>query len=335
MIRCFTAPIRLWLSGPIARLMAATLVSAAAAMAGSFSEDFDIDPQARGWRVIGDTNLFQWLPATGALRVTWDSSRENSFFAWPLPVALSKEDDFAFGFDLRLEAHAVGVNAAQPGTFQIAAGFVNLGDVAQTNYVRGTGTGPQNTVEWTWFGAAGPIQASVSPVAIPTNRLGRWAYSDSFVSLETGATYRFALRYRAAEKTAELTMTVDGQPGPELRSLVLPADFTDFRIDALAISSYSAAGQNPRFAGSVLATGIVDRVTLEFPDLPITRIEPRSDGVTFLSLRGWRYVLLASADLAEWSEVMRADGTGERMTLSDPREAVFPQMFFRVRAERP
>jgi hypothetical protein len=55
----------------------------------------------------------------------------------------------------------------------------------------------------------------------------------------------------------------------------------------------------------------------------------------FDSVRGWRYVLEASADLTGWSELpVQAEGTGERLTLRVPAEGAANHRFFRVKAVR-
>src|SRR5438105_7645592 len=63
-------------------------------------EDFSSDPQNRGWRVFGDTNSFRWSSANQNLKVTWNSSKANSYFRLPLQTILTRADDFTIGFDL-------------------------------------------------------------------------------------------------------------------------------------------------------------------------------------------------------------------------------------------
>lgn len=305
--------------------------------ADSFLESFDADPSTHGWSATGQTNLFEWNRIAGELSVTWDSSRSNSFFAHPLPATLTKADDFSFAFDLVLDSHAVGVNSARPSTFQIAAGFVRLADVTAANYVRGIAPGPRNTVEWAWFGAGGAISASVSPAIIPSNGGFPWGYADSYLSLETGVRYRFELAYTAANRTARLSMTADGEPGPPLSSVVLPPNFTDFAIDAFAISSYSEVGQHPLYGGSVLATGRIDNVALTYPDAPVGRIEfVDATAARFTARSGWRYELEASGDLGAWTPIDSQTATADgQMILYDTRDAFFSVQFYRVKAVRP
>lgn len=306
------------------------------ARAGTIEEAFDTPPVDHGWRTWGDSELFGWDPQGRRLRVTWDSARPNSFFALPLPSTLSAADDFSFAFDLTLESHAVGVQPGQSGTFQIAAGLVRRDDVLATNYSRGSFPGPRNTVEWTWFGEAGAVSASVSPVVIPSDGRLPWGYADSYVTLEPGRSYRFEMAYTATDRTARMSMSTDGQPGPPLADVVLPAQFTRFQVDAFAISSYSGAGQNPLYAGSVLAQGWIDRIAITVPDPPALRLRARDGGVALDAVAGWRYRLEASGNLVDWSKVAEtvADKTAE-LELWDPRDGWFPSQFYRVVAVRP
>ena len=329
----------------IRSLVAATALALTAhgALAGrvraaTVEETFDTPPEARGWNAWGDGSPFRWDPSGRRLEVGWDSSRPNGFFALPLPSPLTAAQDFGFAFDLTLESHAVGVHPGQPGTFQIAAGLVRRADVLATNYSRGAFPGPRNTVEWTWFGEAGAVAASVSPVVIPADGRLPWGYADSFVTLEPGRRYRFELAYTAADRTARLRLAIDGQPGPRLEDVVLPAAFTRFEVDAFAICNYSGAGQHPLYAGSVLARGWIDQVALTLPDPAGTplRLRAPDGGVVFDAMAGRRYRLEASGNLAEWNPVaeVRADRSGE-LELRDPRDGRLATQFYRVVVHAP
>lgn len=306
------------------------------AQGATIEESFGTDPTMRGWRPWGDATLFHWDAVGERMEVVWDSSRRNSFFALPLPAALDTHDDFSFAFDLTLESHAVGVVTGQSGSFQIAVGLVRQADVLATNYSRGSFPGAKNTVEWTWFGESGAVSSSVSPVIVPSDGRLPWGYADSYVTLELGRRYRFQLAYTATLRTARMSMTTDGRPGPELVDIVLPANFTRFQVDAFAISSYSAAGQNPLYAGSVLARGGIDNVSITLPEPVTLRLRARDGGVALNALAGWRYTLEASGNLTDWSSVAEtlASKSGE-LELWDPRDAWLPAQFYRVVALRP
>ncbi len=289
-----------------------------------------------GWKIFGDPQLFQWLPDLQTVQVTWDSSRSNSFLAYPLPHALTSADSFDFTFELLLESHAVGLRPDRPSTFQITVGMVRIGVVTVPNYVRGSLPGPKDTVEWAWFGDSDPISASVSPVIIPSDGRLPWGYADSFITLETGIHYRFKLAYSALDRTARITVQLNGTNGPALQPVVLPANFTDFQVDSFVISNYSDLGQHPLYGGSVLATGKISNLTLTLPANPIESLGLRNGEIVFQGQSGWRFTLEASSDLKAWMIVSEINPSiaGE-FRLADSREAVFAVQFYRVKARRP
>lgn len=326
-------------SGARGAAVAGWLLAAVAGHATGQQEDFSANPLDQGWAVAGDASLFRWDAAGGRLGVTWDSSRPNSYFHRPLPFALNKADDFSFGFALELTSHQAGSQPEKPGTFQIAVGLIHLGSATAPGFQRGVFLQSANLVEWTWFGGAGGLSPSVSPVIVPEDGRLPWGYRDSFIGLETGVRYRFTLRYTAADRTLRVFLAVEGGPAQELSPVILPADFRDFRVDALAISSYSDAGQDPRFAGSVLATGWVDNLTWSVPEppSPAVRILGANPGrVAVPTERGWSYGLEVSMDLVNWNPLgLPLPGTGGEVELFDARRALFPLQFYRVRVRRP
>src|SRR6266850_5390148 len=93
------------------------------ARAATLTEDFSNDPGQGGWKIFGDTNLFHWNSTNQNLDVTWDSSRTNSYFHYPLGTILARDDDFSLAFDLRL--NDIGPADSYAYSFQIALGFLN------------------------------------------------------------------------------------------------------------------------------------------------------------------------------------------------------------------
>jgi hypothetical protein len=301
----------------------------------ALDQDFTTDPTAQGWAVAGDSSLFQWLPEAGALAVTWDSSQPNSFFHLPLRTCLTREDDFAFAFDLRLDDAAIGTTAGKQWSFEIALGFLNLPRATAPGFYRGTGADSPDLVEWDYFPASPSIAATVA--ASITSSANAWA-ADGFTwphPLELGVTYRFRLEYRAATRTLSILETANGVP-TALTPAHLTADFDDFAVDAFAVSSYSDAGQDPIFGGSVLAHGTVDNVRLELPAPPIRRFagvrDDRAWSGQFTGWIGWDYTLESSTDLTRWSPVAApVPGTGLRQSLIDPTPPPH-HAFYRLRA---
>lgn len=310
---------------------------ATATHAGTLVDDFSIEPASNGWSVYGDGTLFRWDEARGALQVTWDSSRTNSYLAHPLGTFVRKTDDFALEFDLQLEEIAVGTTAGKPYTFQIALGFINLADATKPSYLRGTGLDSPNLVEFDYFPDSG-FGATVSPTFI--SQRGRFASGFTFpVELTTGSGFHVKMRYTASNRTLTTALTKDGQPFLPVNDVVLGADFDDVAVDHVAVMSYSDAGQDPMFAGSVRARGWVDNLVVTVPDVPIRTIVGTLAGGRYVvplgGAPGWLYTLERSTDLSHWEAAAEPVlGVGERQILVDeapPRG----RAFYRVRADKP
>jgi hypothetical protein len=115
----------------------------------------------------------------------------------------------------------------------------------------------------------------------------------------------------------------------------------DFRIDAVAIMSYSDAIQvgSPQFWGSVLAHGTIDNITLTLPPNPVNNLAMvRSNGAwraQFNSQTNWSYALERTIDARSWTVVSATNqGTGTTMTFQDTN-APGPNAFYRVTALQP
>lgn len=337
--RCRRGPGTTWAAVWGACLAALAMPAMPAMARDGFVEDFDTEPSARGWQALGDAAAFRWEPA-GWLAVEWDSTRPNGFFARELPGPVTERDDFSFGFDLLLDAHAVGVAPGKPGTFPMAVGLVRRADATQPSFRRGVFLASRNLVEWAWFGSepSGLISASISPVVVPADGRLPWGYADSFVEPQAGIRYGFDLSYTAADRTLRLAMTVDGAPGPALRAVVVPQAFTGFEVDALSVNAYSDAGQDPRYAGSLRASARIDRLRWNGPGPVIVglRVDATPGGarVRCGTRAGWRYTLQASADLHAWTAVAGpVTGDGGEVSLDDA--AGHAHRLYRVEARRP
>jgi hypothetical protein len=308
------------------------------------TEDFAGDPAARGWRAFGHTNLFLWDATNRWLRVTWDSAQSNSYFYLPLGDILTKSDDFALAFDLRLDSVAVGLTPDKPSTFQVAVALFNLAQATRSNLMVGSGTSPatglRSSVEFNYF-PGGDFEPTVSCIMVSSNNgsYSQFLFSHDFpLELDTGIWHRIALVYTAGTRTLTMTKTRAGVPFGTTQTITLGAGFTDFRLDTLAIASYHDAGQFPP-AGSLLAHGAVDNITLSLPDPPVTQLQPALTNslavVRFLSRSNWLYTLQHSADLVTWTNLpATAAGTGGVLELSHPAAPAAPS-FYRVQGERP
>jgi hypothetical protein len=322
------------------RLCLSLLLFAAAAPpsgAAAFQEDFASDPAVRNWRVFGDTSLFHWNGDSQTLEVTWDSSKSNSFFHRPLGTILWKEDDFSLGFDLRLSDIAVGVNSNKTATFEFAIGFLEIATATKTNFLRGTGidaaTGPRNLVEFAYFPDSG-FGATISPTMVSSNNQFAVGFNFPF-ELSPNDLFRVVMRYTGSNQTLATAMTRNGEAFGPIQDVKLGAAFTDFRVDALSISSYSDAGAD----GSLLAHGVVDNLSFTVPDPPIGDLNGAwTSGqrkVEFAGRAGWVYALERTENFQSWNEVASVitamNGT---VTLTDANPPA-AKAFYRVRAERP
>ncbi len=312
------------------------------ATAATFTEDFSSEPSARGWRSFGGSDLFTWNATNQNLEVTWDSARPNSYFHRPLGTVLARDDDFRLQFDLRLTSIQAGVNPEKPSTFELAIGFLRLGDATNAAFDRGTGRNSPNLVEFDYFPAADIIAATVWPAIVSTN--GSFNYNGradyAIRELPVNDLFHVAMSYTASNQTLITTMTRNGAPfGPAI-AMRLNTNFTDFRVDALSISSYNDAGDA---YGSLLAHGTVDNFVVTTPEPPVGALAVRwTNGVCrveFASRASWLYTLERTVDFQNWFAVSPAQpGTGGPLVLEDLAAPAAPApaaRCYRVHAQRP
>src|SRR5947209_3134390 len=104
--------------------------------ARTINEDF-VTPFQNGWQIFGNTNLFHWNLANQNLEVTWDSRESNSFFYFPLGTTLTRSDDFAIAFDLRLNDIISGIEPGKTTGLEIGFGFLNFSTATNSGFARG------------------------------------------------------------------------------------------------------------------------------------------------------------------------------------------------------
>jgi hypothetical protein len=325
-----------------ARLLAivlAGLASASHAAATTISEDFSSNPLQKGWRIVGDTNLFHWDAANQNLQVTWDSSQPNSYFCQPLGIVLTRDDDFSVAFDLRLANIGAGPDTNKATSFPIAIGLLNLDVAAGTNFVRGTGSSSPDLAEIAYFWDSG-FGATLWPTFVDTNSTFNYNSSSDYAifALAPGDWYHILMNYTASNQTSVVTVTnFEKTSGVMIRQL-LNTNFGDYRLGSISISSYSDAGQDPQYAGSVLAQGIVDNLLVTGPAPPLENVVGSlSNGVwqvQFTGLTHWFYTLEQTVDFQSW---LRASPTleGSAPMVLVATNATATAAFYRVRAERP
>ena len=330
-------------------LSIAALVAASFAGAATIAENFSNDPRGHGWKTFGDTNLFRWNATNQNLEVTWDSSRTNSFFHLPLGTIVSKSDDFAVAFDLRMRDLAIGTSAGKPDTFEIALGLISSVSSTNPNYFRGTGQsatyGVKNTVEFDYFPPTAVISATFAPTIIASNALVSFSDNHDGVVLTTNDLFHITMTYTASNRVMKTAITRNGlpygaPPGNTIKDMTLAID-RDFRVDRLAVINYSDALQvgQTQYWGSVLAHGTVDNLLVTVPDAPVENLTATKSNstwrATFTTKTNWFYSLERSVDFATWNVTSTTNGgTGGAMVLQDtnvPGNGVF----YRVKAVKP
>ncbi len=299
----------------------------------TIAETFAEDPAIAGWQTFGKTNLFQWDATRQAMKATWDSSQPNSFFYRPLGMTLNKQDDFALSFDLTLDTVSIGQTPDKEFTFELALGFINRANAFATNFIRGTGVAADapNLVEFDYFPDSG-FGATIS-TAITSDSLFLTANSYP-LELTTGAKFHVELQYDAASHVLKTAMTRDGQTFGPIKDLIVKTNFTNFAVDAVAISSYSDIEAD----GSILAAGWVDNLQVSLPTLSTPEISGRLAAtgyeISFPAKAGWFYALERSTDLMAWKEVANqaVTATGNAMMV-DSLQTNGPA-WYRLRAVR-
>lgn len=306
-----------------------------ASSAATWTETFESDPQAGAWEVFGEAELFHWNGADNSLRVTWDSSKQNSYYYRRLGYVLSRRDDFRFSFDLQLDAVAGGVNPQKPCGFEIAVGLVNLESATKAGFRRGSGFQAPNLVEFDYF-PAGCYDATIASTIVSTNNQFRYAHNFP-ADIPIGGKVRVTMDYSSTNEVLTTTIEQEGVPARRLKDVPLGGTFSDFRLDAFAVSSYSDEGSP---MDSVLGNGRISRVEVTIPEPPVTNLSGSWNAIgnwvcSFTGRSGWEYFLEHSEDLARWSAVGGpVTGVEGRQSLKDegPGGKVG---FYRVRGERP
>ena len=309
----------------------------------TLQEDFASDPAARGWQGWGNTNLFHWNSGEGTVAVTWDSREANSYFARPLGTVLGADDSFRLAFDLRLRDFTPGIDPTKTNSpFQISVGLIRRADATGPGFVRGSGWQSPNLAEFSFFpDPGGAWEWGPSLTAMFCDGTGLNWSSGGFapLGLTTGDLFHVVMNYDAAGRVMETAVLCNGEPFAAPSATSLGTNFTDFRVDAFAVCSYSHAGQWPGYEGSILAHGTVDNVELTLPDPPVAAVTgTEQDGhwtASFNSQTNWVYTLEATRDFASWPAVSAVTpGTGGPLTLTDTNR-LGDRAFYRVRAERP
>ena len=308
--------------------------------AATITENFTNNPAQDGWQIFGDTNLFQWDSASQNFDVTWSSTNQTSYFYHPLGTILTRNDNFSVAFDLQLnEVETTGYS------IEMAVGFLNFSNATQPNYERAIGEdpdfGPVNVAEFDYFpGPAG--DETISPTMISSNNQFASAF-DFPLELTNGVLFHVAMTYTADNQTLSTAITCNnGQPFAPIDNVQLDsngADFSDFRLDTIAIDNYSDAGDP--YGDETFVQGTIKNLVVTVPPPPIQGLTGCFTNsiwqVQFISQTNWIYTLQYSTNLQTWNCVSNAisiSGSGTNLFLQDTN-APTDKSFYRVRADLP
>ena len=219
-------------------------------------ESFATNPLANGWMLHGDESLFEWDAEAGALEVTWNSEKPNSYFYRPIGQTLTEKDSFAFTFQLTLNEVKAGHLDGQPYTFEVAIGLLNLESAKEGGFMRGTGTDSPNLVEWDYFPDTG-FGATVSP-ALASSKSEFSAGFTFPAELTKGKVYTVRMEYDGSTGVLKSEMLEDGKPWKSIAEVKRKMDHAGFMIDAFSISNYTANGGE----SSLFANGTIDELAI-------------------------------------------------------------------------
>lgn len=295
--------------------------------ANTAAQRFLTDPSLDGWRIFGNTNLFQWDSTNHVLDVTWDSTQPNSYFYLPLGKTLSQTDSFCVVIDFQLnDAVCTGYSS------ELGIGLLNFSDATNANYLRTLGTLP-NVFEFDYFPPdeyGDPASDDATLVDAEEN----FDFSYDNVTLNPGVTYQILLLYQSNSAAISGEIFTNGQlmtSLPSVYSDISGDDSGAFQLDTLSISSYADDG----FGDDMLAHGTVSKIAVASP-LPVQTVQILSPGqIQFASDTNWLYTLEQSSDLQNWSPAATAIfGNGTNLVLQATNLPP-DKMFYRVRADLP
>jgi hypothetical protein len=306
------------------------VLSVASVAAGTLVEKFATDPALAGWRIFGNTNLFQWDSTNHVLDVTWDSTQPNSYFYHPLGVTLTTNDSFCVQFDLQL------TNASVSGSGnEIAIGLLHFSDATNTDFNRANSPLP-NLFEFDYFpafvydGDSYPASVNATLKDSQSGYAGFYVVYDN-VTLDSTVTYRVVLIHRAGEGVITGAICTNGVVVSKLPLGYGSAPVGNFQFDTLSVNCFTDDG----YGDSVFAQGTVANLAFATP-LPVEKINSSTTGVVqFASDTNWLYQLEQSTDFQNWSPAappVPGNGTNLVLRATNPPP---DKTFYRVRADLP
>jgi hypothetical protein len=323
-----------------------------ASRAATITEDFSTDPLQNGWKIFGNTNLFQWDASNHQLAVTWDSTQPNSYFYHPLTGRLTRYDDFTFEFDLRLHDIASNVPPGKTGPMQLGIGFQNYSVATNASYLRGY-LNVSDIAEFCYYphgfydyGSGqiydAPPSCVPSFVSSETNASPSTLNPDYVLELPTNLVIHVIMAYTASNQTAVISVTTNGVAVGSVPGLVLNsptnsnfAATSDYNVNMFSITSYTSIGDD---YDSILAHGAVANLQVNLPPPAQNLVGTFSNGVwqvQFTDRTNWLYTLERKVDFAPWSNAsLSVAGNGTTLVLQDTNTPT-DHALYRIRANRP
>jgi hypothetical protein len=158
-------------------------------------------------------------------------------------------------------------------------------------------------------------------------------------ALMSGDGYHVAMSFTASNQTVVASVTNFEQTAGVRITQLLKTNFADFRLSAISISGYTDAGQDPQYAGSVLAHGTVDNLVVTIPTSPVQDFTGlMTNGfwqVQFTGKTNWLYTLERTSNFRSWTEASAPVAAANGWTFIVDTNAPAPLAFYRVRAHRP
>ena len=291
-------------------------------------ESFATNPLANGWMLHGDESLFEWDAEAGALEVTWNSEKPNSYFYRPIGQTLTEKDSFAFTFQLTLNEVKAGHLDGQPYTFEVAIGLLNLESAKEGGFMRGTGTDSPNLVEWDYFPNTG-FGATVSP-ALASSKSEFSAGFTFPAELTKGKVYTVRMGYDGSTGVLKTEMLEEGKPWKTIAEVKRKNAHAGFLVDTFSISNFTAKGSE----SSLLATGTIDELAIatsrsgpSFVDVHLDEGQWRARAFV-VAPDDWQ--LQRSGDLRDWKSLDAVQKPSQFfLRFTDP-EPVGRNQFYRI-----
>jgi hypothetical protein len=296
-----------------------------ASPATTFTESFAADPSQNGWKIFGDTNLFQWDSTNHDLAVTWDSSQTNTYLYHSLGTILAIDDAFSVEFDLNLADAQTGAYGSQ-----LAVGFLNISNATSPAFLRTLGTSP-NVAEFDYFP---PSQISASVDATLIDASNNFYFNYNTVPLNPGILYHIRVAHDSGAPGLSGEVFTNGILYASLTN-TFPSAITDIRLDTIAISSY----QDDGFGDTVLAHGTVANFVVTTPPPPIQNLTGSFSNaiwrVQFADRTNWLFTLERSTNLFSWTNASSTTSGVDNILMLQDTNAPADKAYYRVRAQRP